>query len=705
MSNATQNEIAVGLNHQPNEDFDISGTLRSYRSHGFSNRNCVNEAIDNVKDSGASQIEIYLFKDEKDNKHYFVTVGNGDGLTVDELKKIQRLQQWKSASNKQGRFGHGYGVLRSVFSENTGKVIWLSCHTDLNELQKSDPFQSGKYAQIEIDMDLCIQQNLIHKVPNDELSRRNERFWNKFAIEKHKTGTVVMIEMPERKFKELEANFSSPEPEKNIILGCTRDYGNLIREGLILKFNGETITPLPRPSEQHSKTKKRQIWECEPIDDELWIGTNIKKKIKTYVTIEEDEEGNPLPNTMKMYYKNNNRRTKTVSNPENIIFPEDYYWEGGEEEEDEEDDEEDEEDEDTTPKVTLLKKICVIESIFIHDKGGYFEENRVFFENLGIIAMRQTLLSQSLQAMIIADLVCRNGKMILMDPDTESDSGNTDKLRCRNDVINIFHLDYTGLDNEDANKLDKLFGINVNKGEIYRRNLNDDTKFIIGCIKSLVNKSYFYETVILPPYILKVQAEKAAELATQETQQKSNSEDDVEDEEEEEEEDEDEDDEDEDEDDEDEDEDDEDEDEDDEDEAEDEDDEVHNENDDNNPPPPMDQNTHRVELVVTESDEDNDLPISDNTTIPSHDRLCSKTAANARDALPPAWSKMSRNKRMKTFKQYWVHQLTCDEIYEILECIIAKQCNIDENAKLCGAAELVQVATAEETPNNSSDSE
>ena len=121
MSNTLQNEIAVGLNHQPNEDFDIRGTLRGQRSHGFSNRNCVNEAIDNVKDSGANQIEIYLFKDDKTNKYYFVTVGNGNGLTVDDLVDIQRLQQWKDASNKQGRFGYGYGVLRSVFSENTGK--------------------------------------------------------------------------------------------------------------------------------------------------------------------------------------------------------------------------------------------------------------------------------------------------------------------------------------------------------------------------------------------------------------------------------------------------------------------------------------------------------------------------------------------------------------------------------------------------------
>ena len=121
-----------------------------------------------------------------------------------------------------------------------------------------------------------------------------------------------------------------------------------------------------------------------------------------------------------------------------------------------------------------------------------------------------------------------------------------------------------------------------------------------------------------------------------------------------------------------------------------------------------DENQSRVQLIVTESDEESgtesneeELPISDNTTIPSHNRLCSKTAANARDALPLAWPKMSRNKRMKNFKEYWLQQLTCDEMYAIEERIIAKQCNIDENAKLCGAATLVSLANSEEIPSNS----
>ena len=139
--------------------------------------------------------------------------------------------------------------------------------------------------------------------------------------------------------------------------------------------------------------------------------------------------------------------------------------------------------------------------------------------------------------------------------------------------------------------------------------------------------------------------------------------------------------------------------------------EVHNDgpdwepNDDNDHPPPVDQNTSRVELVVSESDKDTDLPISDNTTIPSHDRLCSKTAANARDALSLAWPKMDRRTREKFVRKYIVHQQTDDQLKEYIATTIERQCNNDETALFSGAATLVSWAKSEETPNNSSDSE
>ena len=339
----------MNLNAQ-SEDFDISGTLRNYLSMGYSNRNCIGEAVDNVKDSGACQIDIYLIQDDSTGKFYFVTSGNGNGMNVPQLLAAQKLQQWKNGSNKQGRFGYGYGVLRSYFSKNTGIVRWLSCHTDLNEAEKMDPYSSGKYAQIEIDMTQSVLQNRLVKTTNDELSRRNERFWKKFAADEFKTGTVVMIEMPEDKFRELQSEFNHPEPEKNILLGCARDYANIIGSGINISFNGNPINQLPRPNEEHSVTKKTQIWQVVDELNDTYFGANTTKKVTKYVTMDEDEDGNGILHSMRSYSKNNSRRARVI-NPDNV---------------------------------ELLRKISTLESIFIHNIQAYFEENREFFENLGI---------------------------------------------------------------------------------------------------------------------------------------------------------------------------------------------------------------------------------------------------------------------------------------------------------------------------------
>jgi len=101
--------------------------------------------------------------------------------------------------------------------------------------------------------------------------------------------------------------------------------------------------------------------------------------------------------------------------------------------------------------------------------------------------------------MIITDMICRNNKMILIDADNEKISGDTKQYCCRNDVINIFHLDYS-IYKEDKNirdiiinNIDDLFGINVNKGMVYRRSLNNDINLIMSTIKIIVNKDWFWK--------------------------------------------------------------------------------------------------------------------------------------------------------------------------------------------------------------------
>jgi len=449
-----------------NKDISISGALKSYESMGYSNRNCIGEAIDNILDSGANEISMYTYHDETKDKYYFVTSGNGNGLTVPKLMEIQTLQHFKDGSQNHGRFGFGYAVLRSVFSKNMGITRWLSCHTDLNDNEKTSKYTSGKYAQITIDMTKSIEESRIVKTPCEEINRINERWWEKFAIDIFKTGTVVMVEMPKDKFRELETDFRNPEPEKNILLGCARDYANIIRDGVSISYNGNIINALPKPGEEHSHTKKIGIYECETLDDDNF-GKNAKHKVKNLVTLDENKyTGDDKERHYRYYYKNNSKRNKFINHKD----------------------------------INIVRKICTLESIFIHDIKGYFEKHLRFFKNLGVNDIfRKSRVSRPIQTMIITDMICRNNKMILIDADNEKISGDTKQYCCRNDVINIFHLDYS-IYKEDKNirdiiinNIDDLFGINVNKGMVYRRSLNNDINLIMSTIKIIVNKDWFWK--------------------------------------------------------------------------------------------------------------------------------------------------------------------------------------------------------------------
>ena len=449
----------------PSEDISVTGTLRSYLSLGYSNRNCIGEAIDNVKDTGASDIKLFLFEDVQSTtkKYYFVTSGNGNGMTVKQLSEAQQLQQWKHASNKQGRFGYGYGVLRSVLSRNYGIVRWLSCHNDLTQDEINDPYHSGKFAQIEINMTDSVLQNRLIKTTSDEISRKNEVYWTKFAVNQYKTGTVLMIEMTEQKFYELKFDFTNPEPDKNIVLNCSRDYARIIESGINIHYtidgNEKIIKSLPKPAKSYTLKKKMDIWECQPLEDDLFV-QNCTYKVSTMVTIDQEDD-----NILIYYKQHNRRRTK-------IIMP---------------------------SSVSLVRKIATLESIFIRDILRYFEDNNKFFEDIGIAVKNSNNVSQDLQGMIITDMVCRNEKMIVIDTDIEKISGDKDKISCRNDVLNIFHLNYQEYSEQHRfdiiNMIDDSFGINVNKGMVHSRSLSTDISLMRGAIKSLVNKKYFYNKI------------------------------------------------------------------------------------------------------------------------------------------------------------------------------------------------------------------
>ena len=106
------------------EDNSITGQLKNFMHMGFSDTQCITESIENVIDSGANNVKLSFYYDKKSEKRYFVSAGNGKGMTIAKMIYAQIMNNFKeSRKGKNGKFGYGYAVMRSVFSQNTGKII------------------------------------------------------------------------------------------------------------------------------------------------------------------------------------------------------------------------------------------------------------------------------------------------------------------------------------------------------------------------------------------------------------------------------------------------------------------------------------------------------------------------------------------------------------------------------------------------------
>ena len=281
-----------------NSDFDLAGTLENYRNLGFTFLNCVEETIDNTIDSGSTKVRISIDEHEAHDKNYYVIAGNGSGLDKQQLMSIQKLQQRKNASLKNGRFGYGAAVSRSVITENEGSAIMLSNRKSVPENQRDDPFATDCYAQIVVDLARSMEENRLIKEPSDEISRKYAPLWNKFAIDKFEPGVVLLFEITAEMRERLLHDFTNADrPHRNIKLAIARDYREF---GVEFKVNDEIVESLPYPTPENSMVIRKQLWLVEPISDEVFTAAGVRLtdfKVREIVQFESDENGNRLDDT------------------------------------------------------------------------------------------------------------------------------------------------------------------------------------------------------------------------------------------------------------------------------------------------------------------------------------------------------------------------------------------------------------------------
>ena len=466
-----------------NSDFDLAGTLENYRNLGFTLLNCVEETIDNTIDSGSTKVRIYVIYHEAHDKSYYVIAGNGAGLDKQQLMSIQKLQQRKNASRKNGRFGFGAAVSRSVLTENKGSAIMLSNHKSVPENQRDDPFATDCYAQIVVDLARSMEEGRLVKEPSDEISRRYAPLWNKFAIDKFEPGVVLLFELTDEMRERLLHDFTNADrPHRNIKLAIARDYREFDVE---FKVNDEIVEPLPYPTPENSMVIRKQLWLVEPISDEVFESLRVKPtdfKVREIVQFDSDENGNRLDDTAVVLYKNRQRHCKPID----------------------------------IEDITLKHKILDSEHYLIKSIPQYFNRNAEFFESLGFTVANRDI-PDVLKIQIVNDGIFRNSKFIALDTDPEKAKGDGKggKHRGRKDVINIFKL-YNELTQEQLNEQDNLININVNKSLIKRDSCHDDINYWLSYVKTS-NMTYYWNNYFRPRHEA-VLAEAAAQLQAEQVE-------------------------------------------------------------------------------------------------------------------------------------------------------------------------------------------
>ena len=239
------------MSRSEQSDVSIAGMLQNFCASNFTFQDSLNEGLENCKDQKSTSIKFQLvcidgtYGAIKPGK-YLVVSNNGKGKTEDELHDAQEMSNYKDAQEgMHGRFGMGYATARSIFTQNKGTFLWLSCHSDLTEEEKKNPYMSNKFSEISIDMEASIRETRLVRKSRDDISRGHEEMWEKYAIKPHVQGNVQFYPISEHTYKQLNELFTHENLEQNYCASLSWHYRDSIRAGININIDGKEIEDLP----------------------------------------------------------------------------------------------------------------------------------------------------------------------------------------------------------------------------------------------------------------------------------------------------------------------------------------------------------------------------------------------------------------------------------------------------------------------------
>jgi len=435
------------INLQKNQDFSLTGTLLNYLLYVFTLANCFVENIDNCLDNGANIVKVYI--KQIGNKWKLIFAANGKGMNKEQLNIAQIISQHNNGDlmGKQGRFGHGYPVSRSKFTDNKGRVTWLSCHSPLNDDEIERKFVTDKFAQCTIDMDESMRVSYLVKELSNEISRRNEDLWNDFAVDNTKTGVVLIYDLEEEKAQEIITNLTHPCIKYNLKFNFMDVYNSKLKNDVFkLYIDDEEIHPLPDWPANITGTTEKYIYDAVINDGVFPDECHANRD-----TIIGDQNGNRYANYTS-HGRNHKKKLKPTEYTQNEL------------------------------KYTIKSKFC-------RNKDTLMYTLITPLNNIGINVQENI---QAISEIMFGDSYQRNGKTLKISKDDTRISGDKKMYCCVNNVRNtIIPVQVTPETDADNN-------VSINKSEIKRSLMKLEVNKTLYVVKSLINKKELFDEYIQP---------------------------------------------------------------------------------------------------------------------------------------------------------------------------------------------------------------
>ena len=288
--NATQRNASV----MSSSSISFVGFITSMMEIGFTLWQCMNEKLENSDSANATNMKITL----RDGK--LVIADDGDGMNEEEMKICGRFHnRTSSAADKHGTKGVG-GNIADINLSGGGRVIYCS--------KSASSASAASHRVTSMELNYSVQTEEEYRPRPQEAPRRiEESVWDKYSLDKTRTGTVQLYEtVPRKIYKELVESIKANDIIHSFRRIWAFTYESLLRSGktIIFDVEGEEFTIHPIDMMKYSETDEsnRHIDHCS-----IWKKTIDAQNEETRVYYT-----NPRGKLCYRDYSNSNKGNETA---------------------------------------------------------------------------------------------------------------------------------------------------------------------------------------------------------------------------------------------------------------------------------------------------------------------------------------------------------------------------------------------------------